>query len=331
MSPARPADSGSVRFLDYSEMTGRTLGVSDVLPASSSPRRASLLGRSVSKRSPSRILSVFAGIVLEQIEALREALAKLAAPAPTDEDLHQYRVSLRRLRSAWVTFAPVLPVAWVAVWKPRLRELAAATGPVREWDVLLLDWLPAARAAVDPADTRSLNWLGWAATKASAARERAWAALRTELVSPGLAAMLDALRDVIEPFHDEVPSSSLRAFAHSRARVLRKKVLKRGRKPKHAPAAELHRARIAAKQWRYLYESFYPALGAHASKRRCHHLRSLQDALGEIHDADASLARLAEAAGIEPPVAIAALFHARAEIARAHAARQLRWVRARSA
>ncbi|MEZ0189042.1 metal-chelation protein CHAD [Ralstonia solanacearum] len=285
----------------------------------------------MSKRSPSRILSVFAGIVLEQIEALREALAKLAAPAPTDEDLHQYRVSLRRLRSAWVTFAPVLPVALVAVWKPRLRELAAATGPVREWDVLLLDWLPAARAAVDPADTRSLNWLGRAATKASAARRRAWAALRTELVSPGLAAMLDALRDVIEPFHDEVPSSSLRAFAHSRARVLRKKVLKRGRKPKHAPAAELHRARIAAKQWRYLYESFYPALGAHASKRRCNHLRSLQDALGEIHDADASLARLAEAAGIEPPVAIAALFHARAEIARAHAARQLQWVRARSA
>ncbi len=42
LSPARPADSGSVRFLDYSEMTGRTHDVFNVLPASSSLRRAPL-------------------------------------------------------------------------------------------------------------------------------------------------------------------------------------------------------------------------------------------------------------------------------------------------
>lgn len=285
----------------------------------------------MSKCSPLEVLPVFAGIVLEHIHVLRETLAKLAAPAPTDEDIHQFRVSLRRLRSAWVTFSPVLPDVFVEVWKPRLRELAAATGPVREWDVLLLDWLPAARAVLDPADTRSLNWLDKAATQASAARGRAWKALCAELMSSSVTSMLDALKDAAAPFMDGAPPVPLRAFARARARALRKKVLKQGRRPKHASAAQLHRARIAAKQWRYLDESFYPALGAHASRRRCKHLRALQDALGEIHDADASLARLAEACGAEPPAAIAAIFHGRADVARARAARQLRWVRAHAA
>lgn len=285
----------------------------------------------MSKRSPSEILPVFAGIVLEHIHVLREMLAKLAAPAPTDEDIHQFRVSLRRLRSAWVTFAPVLPDVFVKVWKPRLRDLATSTGPVREWDVLLLDWLPAARATLDPADMRALNWLDKTAARARAARRRAWKVLHTELASPGMASMLDALEDAAAPFMDEAPPASLRTFAHARARALRKRVLKQGRRPKRASTAQLHRARIAAKQWRYLYESFYPALGAHASKRRCKHLRALQEALGEIHDADASLARLAEASATEPPSAIAAIFHRRAAVARARAAKQLRWIRAHAA
>ncbi len=285
----------------------------------------------MSKRSPSEILPVFAGIVLEHINVLRETLAKLAAPAPTDEDLHQFRVSLRRLRSAWVTFAPVLPDVFVEVWKPRLRELAAVTGPVREWDVLLLDWIPAARAALDSADTRSLGWLDKATARASAARGRAWKALRAELVSSSVTSMLDALGDAAAPFLTEASSVPLRAFAHARASALRKRVLRQGRKPKHASTARLHRARIAAKQWRYLYESFYPALGVHASKRRCKHLRALQDALGEIHDADASLARLAEACGAEPPATIVTIFRGRAGVARARAAKQLRWIRTHAA
>ncbi len=128
----------------------------------------------MSKHSHAAILSIFGGIVTEHIAALRDALAKLAAPSPSDEDLHQFRVTLRRLRSAWVTFAPVLPASFVAKWKPRLRALAASTGPVREWDVLLTDWLPAVQASLLDSDKAGRAWLDEAFEKSQEVRNRAW-------------------------------------------------------------------------------------------------------------------------------------------------------------
>jgi len=135
----------------------------------------------VSKHSHAAILSVFSGIVIEHIADLRDALAKLAAPSPSDEDLHQFRVTLRRLRSAWVTFAPVLPTRFAAEWKPRLRALAASTGPVREWDVLFSDWLPAAQQSLLDGDEVGRAWLDSALAKSKEARNRAWEELRANL------------------------------------------------------------------------------------------------------------------------------------------------------
>jgi len=285
----------------------------------------------VSKHAHAAILSIFAGIVTEHITALREALARLAAPKPSDEDLHQFRVTLRRLRSAWVTFAPVLPGAFVEAWKPRLRALAASTGPVREWDVLLLDWLPAAQAGLAPDDAAGRAWLKAAMAKARPARSRAWRALRAELVSAAVAETLLALEKAVAPFLADAAPGNQRAFAHARAEVLRQKLIRDGRRPRRASPARLHRARIAAKQARYLYEAFYVALGAHAPKRHRAHLRRLQDALGEVHDADVSMQRAVRAAGSEPPPSIVSTFHIRADGARARAAKQLRWIRAHPA
>jgi len=281
----------------------------------------------VSEHSQAAILSIFAGIVVEHVAALRDALAKLAASRPSDEDLHQFRVTLRRLRSAWVTFAPVLPEAFAAEWRSRLRALAASTGPVREWDVLLLDWLPAARLRLAEEDEAGRAWLNVAITKARSARNRSWRSLRAELASPDVLNTLAELEKAVAPFQIEVEAGRYADFAHAQARALRKKLIQRGHRPKRAPPARLHRARIAAKQWRYLYEAFYPALGARASKR-CHaHLRKLQDALGEAHDAGISLERATGVVKEAPPASIVSAFHKRARAARRRAARRLDWIR----
>ena len=227
----------------------------------------------MSKHSHAAILSIFAGIVTEHIAALRDALAKLAAPSPSDEDLHQFRVTLRRLRSAWVTFAPVLPASFVAEWKSRLRALAASTGPVREWDVLLSDWLPAIQQSLRDTEDASRAWLNEALTKSKEARNHAWEALRAELASSNVLETLRELEQAVAPFHVESEPERHSRFARARAEALRKKLIRRGRHPKRSPAPQLHRARIAAKQWRYLYEVFYPALGARAGKRYWAHLR----------------------------------------------------------
>ncbi len=281
----------------------------------------------VSEHSQAAILSIFAGIVVEHVAALRGALVKLAARRPSDEDLHQFRVTLRRLRSAWVTFGPVLPEAFAAEWKPRLRALAASTGPVREWDVLLSDWLPTVQQSLADGDEVGRAWLTVAITKAKVARSRSWRSLRANLASPDVLNTLADLEMAVLPFRLAVEAGPHAEFARDQARVLRKKLIDRGRSPKQASPARLHRARITAKQWRYLYEAFYLALGTQAPKR-CHaHLRKLQDALGEVHDAAISLERAAGVVKDVPPASIVSAFHKRARVARKRAARQLRWIR----
>ncbi|PLC40027.1 metal-chelation protein CHAD [Ralstonia pickettii] len=285
----------------------------------------------MSKHSHAAILSIFAGIVTEHIAALRQTLARLAAPDPSNEDLHQFRVTLRRLRSAWVTFAPVLPPSFVDQWKPRLRALAASTGPVREWDVLLADWLPSVRKSLLDSDEAGRAWLEAAVIKSREARNRAWGELRTELASPNVRETLLELEEAVTAFHIEDEPERHRRFARTRAQALRKKLIRRGRRPTRSPAPRLHRARIAAKQWRYLYEAFYPALGAHAAKRYRRHLRKLQDALGEVHDASVSLDCVADLLKLPPPLSIVNVFHKRADSARRRAAKELRWVRSHPA
>jgi len=285
----------------------------------------------VSQHSHAEILSVFANIVIQHVAALRDALAKLGRPDASNEDLHQFRVTLRRLRSAWVTFAPVLPPAFTTEWKPRLRTLAGATGPVREWDVLLTDWLPDAQAALTEGDDAGRTWLAAAVERAKQARHRAWQTLRAELASPGVMSALTELEGAVAAFRLSGKPSRRARFAHARAAALRKKVLRRGRHPKRASAARLHRARIAAKQWRYLYEAFYPALGARAAKRYRKRLRKLQDALGEIHDATVSLERAVSLVNEAPPTSVVNAFHMRARAARKRTAKGLHWMRGHAA
>lgn len=281
----------------------------------------------MSKHSHAAIRAIFAGIVAEHIGALRDALAKLGAPSPSDEDLHQFRVILRRLRSAWVTFAPVLPKPFITEWKPRLRALAASTGPVREWDVLLGDWLPAAQRCLPEEDVPARIWLDTAIAHVMEARDRAWQALRVELAGPEVMSELLQLENAVAPFKAGGEPTRHVGFSRQRAAALRKKLVRRGRHPKQAAAPRLHRARIAAKQWRYLYEGFYPALGAQAPKRYRTHLRKLQDALGEIHDANVSLERAMELFDTAPPASIVSIFHMRERAARNRAAKGLRWIR----
>ena len=285
----------------------------------------------MSQHSHAEILSVFANIVTEHVAALRDALIKLGEPGASDEDLHQFRVTLRRLRSAWVTFAPVLPRAFITEWKPRLRTLAGATGPVREWDVLITDWLPAAQAVLSEGDEAGRAWLAAAIERAKQARHLAWQTLRVELASPSVMNALTELEGGVAAFRLSSKPPRLAGFAHARAAALRKKVLRRGRHPKRATAARLHRARIAAKQWRYLYDAFYPALGARAAKRYRKHLRKLQDALGEIHDASVSLERVVSLANEAPPDSVVNAFHMRARAARVCTAKGLRWMRGHAA
>src|SRR5690606_12993673 len=51
------------------------------------------------------------------------------------EGVHQMRVGLRRLRSLFTVFAPVLPAAQTDYFKSELKWLASELGAARDYDV----------------------------------------------------------------------------------------------------------------------------------------------------------------------------------------------------
>ena len=116
-----------------------------------------------------------------------------AVLAGTDpEGVHQFRVALRRLRSAFTVFGAVLPPGDTAPLDREAERFLGALGPARDWDVFIAETLAPLRAA-RPRDS-SLEALAEAAW---AARRRACGRTET-LRAPGYTAFLLALGRWIE-------------------------------------------------------------------------------------------------------------------------------------
>jgi CHAD domain-containing protein len=132
---------------------------------------------------------------LQRLQQLSHRLHHLQAEVLADRDpepLHQYRVSLRRLRSVLVQFAPAL-VLPERVTCRRVALLARATGQARDADVLRQrlerDLLPALSA-------EQLQRCGHPLMERLARRRRkAFALLQAELLAPRTQRLLSRLHD----------------------------------------------------------------------------------------------------------------------------------------
>ncbi len=201
------------------------------------------------------------------------------------EDLHQYRVAARRLRSDLGTFAALLDPAWATSLREELRWIGGEAGVVRDADVLgirlhdhFVDLAPSDSAA----GQRLLSRLD---------RERSVA--RTSL-----------LNSMSTPRYDELIVSLIAAtnvprFVQDRPRlpgraaqgVLAELVSKRWRRLYEAaqvltpasPDAELHEVRIKAKRCRYAAEAAANVHGRNARKFAAA-VADVQEVLGAHQD-----------------------------------------------
>jgi triphosphatase len=205
------------------------------------------------------------------------------------EYLHQMRVALRRLRSAFNVFAPLLPKAAMAPWVAELRWLASRFGPARDWDVFMTETLPAiealpgTRGALRTFSTRYGRLRGAANARArcavrSARYQRLMLALAGWLAAGAWLARLDhgkraALESPVEKF-----AAAVLEKRHTRVR-------KRGRGLDGLSAPDLHRLRIAVKKFRYATDFFTGLFSAHRSRTMRGRLVRLQDILGAMNDA----------------------------------------------
>lgn len=218
-------------------------------------------------------------IALDLLDSLRSARERLD-DADDHEALHDFRVALRRLRSWLRAFQPCLDDTVKPKVERRLKSLASATSDSRDLEVHVA-WVRRERRTLSPSARAGATWL--------------LARLRREKVTADLAlrGAVDAeFDDAVERVHEALVRYEASVFENpSFAAVIADHIETRAAecRDRLAPAlengdrAEVHAARIWAKRLRYLLEPVADdASGANAV---IDELKELQDAFGELHDA----------------------------------------------
>jgi len=196
------------------------------------------------------------------------------------EDLHQMRVSVRRMRAVLQAARPLLNREWADGLRAELGWLGRALGPVRDLDVLLIRLR--GEAALFGADERAdaERLLGSLETE----RDRARAVMLDALASKRYSVLVNRLAEAVAhpvPTRDRKPKASLTSMVGKQYERLSGEVVKAGESP---PDEVLHELRIHGKRLRYTAELTEAALGpqVHELQRRT---VTMQDVLGEHQDA----------------------------------------------
>jgi inorganic triphosphatase YgiF len=204
------------------------------------------------------------------------------------EGVHQMRVAIRRLRSAFSVFGRLIDPAQRARLSDQAKVIVSGLGPARDWDVFLAELLAPVRAARP--DDAGLSRL---AAAAEAARAQGYAQARAAIGTRAYTRYLLQLGRWIEAsaWRDQPTERGMAwldrpivEFAtHLLGRRLRK-ALKRGQDFAQLSAEERHRLRIALKKLRYATEFFEALYPEKQTRPYLAALKDLQDGLGHLND-----------------------------------------------
>jgi triphosphatase len=214
--------------------------------------------------------------------------------------LHQARVAIRRLRSAFSIFKPLFNHLAGLPLREDLRWLASELGNARNLDVLL------ERSSPGPLHDRL-----------RAAREDAYATVEVTLASVRVRTMMLDIAQwtstgswLHEPDTRKLRDGSVHEFAGGILHRLRKRVKKNGHDLTEAADEVRHELRKDAKTLRYSAEFFAALFGGKKQKRRQKRfiaaLGNLQDQLGLLNDL-ATAPHVLEALGLAEDPDVAAL------------------------
>lgn len=221
----------------------------------------------------------------------------LVARERDPDALHQARVAMRRLRSAFSLFRPVIADAHYEELREELRWFTGELGEARNLDVLLKRL-----RANKGGDAKKLR------RKLKSARQEAYDAALAALDSHRLRALMIDLVGWVEAGEwrgSAAARAPLTEFAVGQLDKRWKKVAKGGRGMAGLEAEPLHRLRIEVKKLRYAIE-FLASLQPEAEQQRKEALKALeamQEELGELNDRDTAAGLLARLLGDDPDLA----------------------------
>ncbi|WP_407854500.1 CHAD domain-containing protein [Burkholderia gladioli] len=204
---------------------------------------------------------------------------------PSVEGLHQLRVTLRRLRSLWWAYRPLLDKGENTRQRALFKFLADAAGKTRDYDILI------ELLATRPQSNGRLPH------EFAKARGHALEASRETLSNADMKSLLHAaLSETSQALSATKRREPLRAFTDGRVATSEKDLsrrIRRAAKAKRSDYAAFHDVRKAGKKVRYLLELFGPVLSGRHQKT-LKRLKKIQKRLGDLNDVIASEALLRE-------------------------------------
>jgi CHAD domain-containing protein len=193
------------------------------------------------------------------------------------EELHQMRVSVRRLRAFLRTSRPLLAIDWVNTLRSELAWLGDVLGSVRDYDVLIHNL----QNEISTLANEDRPFLERLLTKFDHQRSAARATMLEALRSPRYLKLLDTL-DQVSPNPPLIVSDiSLVDLAAKEFQKLCRMVKKL---KAHSQDEDWHQLRIKVKRVRYATELVELILGKKATKF-LRQIKKLQDSLGHHQDA----------------------------------------------
>lgn len=225
--------------------------------------------------------------LLDELAQQRERLqaARKGDPPHDSEALHDFRVALRRVRSWLRALGPALEGSLPPGAVRRLRRMARESNVGRDAEVFR-NWLAAAERQIPRRERAAVTWL---AERFDRQQREADAGLEHRLerdferVRNRLVARLATYR-VVAHVHaglrEPVLASTMAALVKAQAEELRRRLR---RVHSVDDTVQAHQARIAGKRLRYILEPIAPHIPG--GPEVLEQLKSLQDVLGDLHDA----------------------------------------------
>ncbi len=246
-----------------------------------------------------------AAILQQLLDVMRANEPGLAARLD-EEFLHDYRVAVRRTRSALGHFGDVLTPATLAWAKRFFADLGRRTGAARDLDVLLLELPDYARRLPEERQ----QGLGTVVARCEQDVAREYAAVSRWLESKSYRRALERWQRAIEKLAREASDRTIAELAARAIEETATRVFKQAKKVKRSVDNEpVHRLRIRCKKLRYVLEFSRSLTPGGEVADLVTALKRLQDVLGMFNDLVVHAPRLAETAQrppADPELALAA-------------------------
>ena len=222
----------------------------------------------------------------EILKCLHDVMRQNEAGIRADWDtefLHDFRVAIRRTRSALSQIKGVLPEDAVEHFKDEFRQLGRSTNRLRDLDVYLLE--EETYRAMLPQSLQS--GLDAVFSRLKSERRRALKDMVQVLDASEYRDLMDSWAAFLQSEQDAAPVSHTPAIALARKFIRKrfKTVLKRGKAINDdTPDEALHDLRIDCKKLRYLLEFFASLFSKNKMDKLIGYMKKLQDNLGDFND-----------------------------------------------